>query len=379
MQKIVFCYTTPATFIFATDIITILKEEGNHVILMSSCQEELIKVAQSLNVDFISIDFTREISIYKDLATLIKMSNVLRKLKPDIVIGATPKSALISMIASKFAGVNHRIYHILGLPYETATGIKKIILTFIEKITSFCASRIIPISTSVRIEYETKFKFIKNKIQTTGSLSIAGVDLERFDSSRFLYIKDQIKKDLGIPNNYFIIGFVARLTVDKGVGDFIVLWDRLKKKYDNIAVMIIGERDSRDAYNQDLLNVFFQDPKVFHIKQTNEVEKYMAIMNVFVLPSFREGFGNVNIEASAMKVPVVSYNVTGCKDSVKDGFSGFLVKKNDINALVEKVSYFIDSPLEAEKIGSQGRLYAEKYFNRSKVSFGFVNFLNTLK
>ena len=105
----------------------------------------------------------------------------------------------------------------------------------------------------------------------------------------------------------------------------------------------------------------------------------MAIMNVFVLPSFREGFGNVNIEASAMKVPVVSYNVTGCKDSVKDGFSGFLVKKNDINALVEKVSYFIDSPLEAEKIGSQGRLYAEKYFNRSKVSFGFVNFLNTLK
>jgi glycosyltransferase involved in cell wall biosynthesis len=379
MKKIVICYTIPATFIFATDIITILKDEGNHVILMSSCEEELTKVSKSLNVDFISIDITRKVSIYKDLATLVKMSNLLRKLKPDIVIGATPKSALISMIASKFAGVNHRVYHILGLPYETATGIKKIILISIEKITSFCANSIIPISTSLRIEYETKFKFIKNKIHTTGSLSIAGVDLDKFDSGRFVDTKNQIKKDLGIPTNYFIIGFVARLTVDKGVGDFIDLWDRLKKIYDNIAVMIIGERDSRDAYNQDLLNIFFEDPNVFHIRHTNEVEKYMSIMNVFVLPSFREGFGNVNIEASAMKVPVVSYNVTGCKDSVKDGFSGFLVKKNDINALVEKVSYFIDSPLEAEKIGSQGRMYAEKYFNRSKIALGFVNFLNTLK
>ena len=124
--------------------------------------------------------------------------------------------------------------------------IKKIILISIEKITSFCASSIIPISTSLRIEYEAKFKFIKNKIQTTGSLSIAGVDLDKFDTGRFMDIKDQIKKDLGIPANYFIIGFVARLTVDKGVGDFIALWGRLKNIYDNIGIKEIKSNNNKE-------------------------------------------------------------------------------------------------------------------------------------
>ena len=379
MKKIVICYSIPATFIFATEIIASLKKEGYQVILISSHKQELINVANSLNVDYCYINITRDFNIIRDITVIIKMIFVFRKIKPFIVIGATPKAALLSMIASKISGVKHRVYHVFGLPFETAYGFKRSILLLSEKATSFCASSIIPISSSLKKVYEAKFKFIKNKIHSIGLLSIAGVDLEKFDVSRFVDFKDQIKKDLGIPNNYFIIGYVARLTVDKGVGDFIALWNELKKKYDKIAVVIIGERDTRDAFNQDLLNVFLEDQNVFNIKKTNEVEKYMSIMNVFVLPSFREGFGNVNIEASSMKVPVVSYDVTGCKDSVKDGFSGFLVEKNDINALVEKVSNFIDSPFYGEKIGSQGRLYAEKYFNRSKVSLDFVNFLNTLK
>ncbi len=379
MKKIIFCYTVPSTFIFTTDIITILKDKGYKVILMSSNEQELMEVAKSLNVDFVFFDFTREFSIYRDLATLIKMINLLRKLKPEIVIGATPKSALISMMASKFVGVNHRIYHILGLPYETATGIKKTILLLVEKLTSFCATRIVPISSSVSKEYEIKFKFTKNIFHNIGLLSIAGVDLKKFDNNRFVFIKDQIKKDIGIQNNYFIIGFVGRLTVDKGVGDFIALWNGIKKKYDKVAVMIIGDTDSRDGFDQNLLNVFFEDQNVFHFAKTNEVEKYMSIMDVFVLPSYREGFGNVIIEASSMKVPVVSYNVTGCKDSVKDGFSGILVEKNNINSLISAVSYFIDYPSEKEKFGDQGRSYVEKYFSRYNIALNFVKFINNLK
>jgi glycosyltransferase involved in cell wall biosynthesis len=379
MKKIVICYSIPTTFSFATETIASLKKEGYQVILISSHEQELINVAKSLNVDWFHLKISRDFTVIQDVITLIKMVLVFRKFKPLIVIGATPKAALLSMIASKISGVKHRIYHIFGLPFETANGLKRNVLLLVEKITSYCASSIIPISYSLKKEYEAKFRFFNYKIHSIGLLSIAGVDLEKFDVSRFVDRKDQIKKDLGIPNNYFVIGFVARLTIDKGVGDFIALWNELKKKYDKIAVVIIGERDSRDAFNQDLLNVFLEDQNVFNIKKTNEVEKYMSIMDVFVLPSFREGFGNVNIEASSMKVPVVSYNVTGCKDSVKDGFSGFLVKKNDIDALVEKVSYFLDSPLYGEKIGSQGRLYAEKHFSSDKVAAGFVNYLNSLK
>lgn len=379
MKKIVISYTIPTTFIFSTEIISSLKKEGYHITIISSNEIELQEVAKKLSVDYVSVAFTREFSIYKDLVALIQMILVLYKIKPKVVLGATPKAALISMIASRILNVRYRVYHVLGLPYETATGFKKHILVWVEKLTSLCATNILPVSTSLSSVYLSKFHFLKEKMNAIASLTIAGVDIEKFDKNRFSLYNDQIKKEIGIPNGFFVIGFVARLSVDKGIGDFIAFWEQMKLKYDNLVVLMVGDQDERDGFDIKRLNDFFEDENVFHINHTNEVEKYMSVMDVFVLPSYREGFGNVNIEASSMKLPVISYNVTGCKDSVKDGFSGFLVEKNDIEALVLKVSYFIDSPLGIEKFGNQGRKYVEENFTRQKVAHDIVKYLNSLE
>lgn len=377
MSKIIFCYTVPETFHFSLETILMLKENGHEVILISSDEKQLKKTATLLNVKYKFLDLKRNFSILNDVLNVANLFFILRTLKPDIIIGATPKAALISMIASRLVGVKHRVYHIFGLPYETANSIKRKTLILIEKITNQCATDIIPISTSIKEVYIQKFPKSKSKMRDIGPLTVGGVDTMKFDSDKFISEIKSIKMNLEIPNENLVIGFVARLTNDKGIGDFIAMWEILKNKRENIVALVIGSIDARDNFDKEELQQFFNDPKVFHVDFNNEIEKYMAIMDVFVLPSYREGFGNVNAEASSMKIPVVSYNVTGCKDSVKDGYSGFLVEKNNIEKLVSAVLFFLDSSKDRVIYGKQGRSYVEKYFTRKRVAEQFYNFCSS--
>ena len=362
MTKIVFCYTVPQTFGFSKETISLLKDNDYTVVLISSKQQQLAELATELNVDYKYLDLNRDFNIIKDILSLFNLIIILWDIKPDIVIGASPKAAFISMLASRFVRIKHRIYHIFGLPFETATGLKRKLLISVEKITSRFATTIIPISHSVKDVYIYNFPMVKHKIQDIGCLTVGGVNVFKFDKQRFISNSVVIKSDLGIPINTIVIGFVARLTIDKGIGDYIKMWNILKNKRKNIVTLLIGDRDERDNFNVSELQKFINDERVFHIHSTNEIEKYFSIMDIFVLPSYREGFGNVIAEASSMKIPVVSYNVTGCKDSVRNGYSGILVKKGDIISLTSEVIALIDSPENRQILGANGRIYVEENF-----------------
>lgn len=376
MSKILFCYTIPDTFHFSIETILMLKEKGYEVTLMSSNKEKLKQVAGELNVNFEFLDLSRDFSIGKDLINVAKLFFILRRIKPNIIVGATPKAALISMIASFFARVNYRVYHIFGLPFETAVGLKRTILILVEKITCLFASDVLPISRSVKEIYIDNFPMVQSKIHDVALLTVGGVDILKFEKDKFLAHHQSIKKTIGIPKEKLVVGFVARLTNDKGFGDFIAMWKILKLNREDVVALIIGSPDTRDGFDEKKLQSFFCDTEVYHLDFTKEVEKYMSIMDVFVLPSFREGFGNVNAEASSMKIPVVSYDVTGCKDSVKNGVSGILVEKNDVGALARAVTSFLDSQQERVKFGEQGRKLIETHFTRKKVAENFCEFLD---
>ncbi|WP_289054504.1 glycosyltransferase family 4 protein [Carboxylicivirga marina] len=372
MKKIVFCYTIAGTFRFSTDIISTLKREGFEVTIISSYSKELVDIAKLLDVPFRHFNIGRDISLLRDFKCLVELIGLLRHIKPDIVIGATPKAALISMLASRIARIKYRVYHIFGLPYETADGWKQRILLLMEKFTYMLSSHVVCISRSIRDVYRKRFPNVRSKLVDVGLLTVGGVNLVKFNADRF--IVSDIKEELKIPKEKIVIGFVARLTNDKGVGDLIEMWLKLKSYRDDIVLLVVGERDSRDSFDQEKLNILFDDQDVFIIGYTELVEKYMAVMDVFVLPSHREGFGNVNVEASAMKLPVVSYNVTGCKDSVKDNYTGYLVDLKDVDTLSDAVDSLLNDATKRELIGSNGRLYVEKYFTRQKVALSFRNF-----
>lgn len=373
MTKIVFCYTIPGTFHFSTETISVLRDNDFEVILISSQEQKLFEIASTLNVDYKYLDIRRNYSIFRDIIAIYKLSSILRELKPDVVVGATPKAALITMIASRFAKVKHRIYHVFGLPYETASGLKRKILTTIEIITSCFSSDIIPISHSINEVYINKFPSIEHKMHNIGSLSVGGVDTSKFNKERFSSTFENLKFELGIPNDNLVVGFIGRLTKDKGVGDFIAMWNIIKREREKVVALIIGSEDTRDSYNTQKIKDFINENRVYHVEWTNEIEKYFSLIDIFVMPSHREGFGNVIAEASSMQIPVVAYNVTGCKDSVKNGFSGILVKKGDVPYLASSVLSLIDSAEKRQILGVNGRKFVEENFKRDIVANIFKN------
>lgn len=373
MKTIVFCYTIPGTFNFSIKTIKSLKDLGHNVVLISSDKEKLTHLAKSLGVQSRHLEMSRSITIWRDLKLIIQLISTLRKCNPDIVIGATPKAALISMVASYFSKVNYRIYHIFGLPYETARGFKRFLLKTIELITSLFSSEIIPISHSIYQEYQENFPFVKNKINYFYPLTVGGVDIERFNPANFRDKKLSLREELSIAKQEIVIGFVARLTIDKGVYDFIEVFENLSQQYSNLTALVVGSKDTRDSAEVKRLEEFFNWSNVIHIEWTTKVEKYFSIMDIFVLPSYREGFGNVNVEASAMEIPVVSYDVTGCKDSVLDKVTGILVKSHDRKALFEAILFLVGDIQERKLLGKQGRKHVSKTYSDDIVAKKFAD------
>ena len=377
MKTIVFCYTITETFNFSLNTIKNLKDLGYEVILISSEKDNLTKIAGSLGVQSRYLEISRSISVLADLKSVIRLIRILRNCKPDIVIGATPKGALISMIASYFVDVKCRIYHVFGLPYETAHGLLRVVLKSVEWTTSLFATEIIPISNSIYHEYLLNVQGVKNKTSYFYPLTVGGVDIERFNPIYFQESKIALRKELLIPKNNIVIGFAGRLTIDKGIYDFIDVIERLSDQFDHITALVVGSIDTRDSPDNKQLKKFFSKTNVIHIEWTTKIEEYFSVMDIFVLPSHREGFGNVNVEASAMEVPVISYNVTGCKDSVSENVSGLLVKSRDTIRLAEAIASLITDQHLRTQLGKNGRTFVAEKFSDKIVAQNFIGHILT--
>lgn len=377
MKRICFCCTIPATFNFSMEVFSFLRDRGDQVILISSEKEKLSALGRKIGVKYFYLPMRRSISPVSDIRCIGRLRRFLADVKPDIVIGATPKAAMISMIASRLAGVRHRIYHIYGLPLETAHGIKRHILEWVERVTGRCATVVIPISNSVKERTIELGLFPSGKLVQPGLLTVGGVDPLRFSPDRFDKSKDEIKAAIGIPNGDKVIGFIGRLTYDKGLKDIIDIWSRMNPSV-GISLLIVGDIDERVPLSADMTESFFYDKKVFHIGYNNEVEKYFSVIDIFLFPSYREGFGNVNVEAQAMKIPVISYDVTGCRDSVENGVTGYTVPFRDYDAVIDKLHQLLsDDDLRAE-LGASGRHRVIANFTRNHVADDFLSFISVL-
>ena len=370
-MKVCFCYTVPSTLQFAEATVIKLKDKGIDVVLVSSDDKALSKIASRLGVQYYDVDFCRGYDIISDFKAIFKLFRLFKTIKPDIVIGATPKAALLSMISSKLAGVKRRVYHIFGFPFETSKGIVKTLLVSIERITAMCSTNVLPISQSIADVCIANRLTRSRKLCTDYSLTIGGVDMHRFNP---LIVNDEeLRQEYQIQKNDIVVGFVGRITRDKGIYDFI----EVVKKINNCSVkyLIIGDNDARVPVEDDLLNYIDNYGNIIHVKYTDKIEKYYKLMNILLIPSYREGFGNANVEAQAMNVPVVCYNVTGCKDSVNDGVSGFLLPFQDINGLTSTVESLINNQEQRTKMGIDARQFVLDNFTTDKVAANNLEFI----
>ena len=370
-MKVCFCYTVPSTLQFAVATVNKLKENGVDVVLISSDNDELSKIAALLGIQYYSVDFCRGYNIIADIKALYNLFRLFKTIRPDIVIGATPKAGLLSMISSMFAGVKKRIYHIFGFPFETSKGLVKALLVSIERITAMCSTNVLPISQSIAdVCIENRLTRAR-KLCRDYSLTIGGVDMDRFNPS--IVNDEELRLQYQIQNNDIVVGFVGRITRDKGIYDFITVVKEINNC--NVKYLIIGDNDARVPVEDDLLNYIDNHENIIHIKYTDKIEKYYKLMNILLIPSYREGFGNANVEAQAMNIPVVCYNVTGCKDSVNDGVSGFLLPFQDVNRLTRTVELLINNQEQRAKMGVDARQFVLDNFTTDKVAANNLEFI----
>lgn len=355
--RLVYIATSPLFLNFLRGQIAYLRERGVEVSVICSPGELLDAFVQKEQVPGYGVEMPRRITPLRDVIALIQLIRFLRKVCPHMAHANTPKGGLLGMISAWFCRVPVRIYHIRGLPFLTASGWKRTVLRWSEKIACRLAHSVLCVSHSVRQIAVQEGLCAEDKIRVLASGSGQGVDADgRFNPARLSEEALRIlRSELHIPDEATVIGYVGRVVRDKGMEELAEAWTQLRERYPDLYLLLVGDYEPQDPISDTVRRLFSDDPRVILTGWVNDTAPYYALMGVLVLPSYREGFPNTPLEASAMCVPVVATRIPGCVDAVVDGLTGVLVPVRDAQALAEAIDRYIRQPNLRLQHGRAGR------------------------
>ncbi len=322
----------------------------------------LNEVGGSQGAAVISVPMEREIRPFRDLVSLFKLYRALKAVRPDVVDVSTPKAGLLGAMAAWFAGVSCRVYTLRGLRLETATGIKRWILWLAEWIACTCSHRVVPVSESLRLRAIELRLVSPRKARSLGNGS-CGVDIEHFTpTNRGTKKVAQLRQGLGLTGSETVIGFVGRFVKDKGMRELVEAFRELSLSRSDLRLLLVGDFESGDPVEAEVRQYIESDPSVLRPGFVTDTAPYYSLMDVFVLPTHREGFPGVPLEAQACEVPVVTTNATGAVDSVQHGVTGFIVPVNDTKALTQAIDTLLSNPRLRVGMGRAGRKWMQQEF-----------------
>ncbi|MGE8178734.1 glycosyltransferase [Pseudomonas fluorescens] len=349
--------------------INALKESGAAVTIISSDDELGGELRKLVGGNFIPLKMVREINPFQDLVSLLMLIKVFRAHKFDIVHSTTPKAGLLCAIAGRVSGVKVRLHTYTGQPWVTMKGVKKGILKFCDKVIGFLNTHCYTDSFSQRQFLIAERVVTSDRISVLGEGSFAGVDLKRFDAAHFSNNeRASLKRELGISAQSKVIVFVGRITKDKGVNELIRAFELLVAEKNDVFLLFVGpyEPDGLaivdSVSNPDVLN------RIKVVGFSNIPEKYMSIGDMLCLPSYREGFGTVVIEAAAMGLPTVGTSIYGLTDAVVDGETGVLVPVGDSIALANAIRLLVTNEEALRAMSSAAKERAITTFDSKRYS-----------
>lgn len=312
------------------------------------------------------IAFPRGISLFGSIKSVIELCKLFKKNKFDMVQYSTPNASLYTALAAKFRKVPVRLYCQWGMVYVTQHGIKRKIFKFIEKIICRCSTAIQPDSFG-NLEFCRKEGFYdESKSCVIWNGSAKGLDLTAYDDSKKDEYAQEIKAQYGITENDRVIGMVGRLGREKGCNELFSAFKNLKYKYPNLKLLFVGPIEKEETIEPELLEYFNSCDDIIKTGRVAHVEKYMSAMEVFVLPSYREGFGMSVVEASAMRVPVVVTKYPGPSGAMQDGITGISVDVKDVSGLESSIDELLSDKAKCETMGCAGRDFVKSSFDQKE-------------
>lgn len=363
MNKICYILTVPVTVrAFFIPQLKYLSENGFDVSVICSSDDSL-QSELGKKIHFIPVDMPRGLSIFKSISVIRKLIKIFKQESFNFIQYSTPNAALYGAIAAKICRVKIRNYHLMGFRYLGAKGILKTILKLLEKITCRLSSSIECVSKSnLELGVEEGI-FAKNKATVVWNGSTGGIDLDRFSIENRTEWRNEIRNKLGYSKNDFIYGFVGRITKDKGIDELL---EAFLNSAHNAKLLMVGEFENEQELNQELLSNAKSNNQIKFVGAVNDVEKYFAAIDMLVLPSYREGFGNVVIESAAMGTPAIVSDIPGPRDAVIPNKTAILVPPNNTMALEN-----IFSTVSKETIISLGKEAAD--FSKNNFDQNILN------
>ena len=345
------------------------KSQGYKTFLLAPYSERSATFCKNEGCEHLIIDIEREISPLKDLKTLWKIYKIFKNVKPDIVNLGTPKVSLLGMLAAFAVGVPKRIYTCRGFRFEHEKGNKRKVLIAMEKITAFFAHKVICISNSVENLGLRHQIFKKNKSIVIHKGSSNGVNLSLFNPNDLNYqnVKNELQQKYNLENK-LVFGFLGRIVDRKGINELFEVFCEMYQLNENLRLFLVGPFEISQIDDKSLIQKIDNHPGIINygrVKQ-EDVPGYILTMDVFVLPAWWEGFGNVLVQAAAMGIPVISTTGTGTIDAVSDRFNGILIPVKDKKKLHEAMSKLAEDESLRQQFGANGLVWA-KNFNREMI------------
>lgn len=361
--------TVPRSLFFIQGQVAYLQSRGFQLNIISSPGVELGRFAEMHRVNPWAVNMERKISPARDVVAIARLIRVLRTIRPRIVHAHTPKGGLLGMLASAILRTPIRIYHIRGLPYMTESGPRRSLLKLSEKVSCALAHEVFCVSHSIRNVAITDGLVASEKIHVFLGGSGNGVDADRrFNPASYdEHATLALKVSLGLPVDAPVVGFVGRMVKDKGVEELALAWQRLRRRYPSLWLIVIGPEESKGAISQVTREQLNNDSRVVLLGDLPDTAPYYSLFDVLALPTYREGFPNVVLEASAMQLPVVATAVPGCTDAVDDDITGTLVPPGDATALEEAIARYLDDPDLRHTHGSSGRARVLEEFRQEDI------------
>ena len=367
--KLLHMTTVPMTLMFMRGQVDFMRAKGFELALLSSPGSTLDHFAEEYHLPAYGVPMERRVTPGRDLLSLVELVRILRRERPTILHAHTPKAGLLGMVAAFLARVPVRIYHLRGLPLATAEGSTRLLLRLAEKTAALLAHRVLAVSASLRRAAAEAGVCRAKKIEVLAGGSGNGVDAhERFNPARFT-AEDRLaaRRRWGVPDDAVVIGFVGRLTRDKGLLELATAFRVLAHTNPRLRMVIVGPEEKREPVPEKSLESLQRDHRVHFTGMLDDAAVAYLAMDILVLPTYREGFPNVILEAGAMELPVVATAVTGCVDAVVDGVTGRLVPARHAAALTAAIAAYIEQPELAREHGKNGRERVLKDFRQEVI------------
>lgn len=367
MTKIIRTSTVPGSLnTFCKGLLRELEEqEGYQIIAVSSPGAPLDEIKQREGVKTYSVEMQRHISPFKDLKSLWGLIKVFRKEKPDMVHSITPKAGLLSMMAAWFTRVPVRVHTFTGLVFPTATGLKQKILILTDRLTCACATHIVPEGEGVKNDL-VNYKITKKPLKVLGYGNVRGIDLNHYNPelSEIKAEAAKIHKD-----DVFTFVFIGRLVRDKGINELVKAFSKLNEIYPRTRLLLVGPyEENLDPLLPKTLAAIDSNKSIEAVGLQKDIRPWLAASDVFVFPSYREGFPNVVIEAGAMGLPSIVTDINGSREIIIDGKNGIIIPSQNAEMLFRAMETFYTDKDLVSRLSSEARPMIESRFEQ-----GFVH------